>query len=682
MTTRAMTNAGCGGLLAAAILGGCSGMSPERPAEPPAPIVARTDAASAAQCPNGGSVVSSGAHANGNGMLDDIEVATRMVVCMPAPTMPPGVVLRLVAEPRGTNCAAGGTAVQSGPDTDGNGRLDDSEVAHTEYACGEVLLTHLVAEPAGLNCFAGGVAFFAGRDRNADHVLDPGEIEVTEYDCGDTLSRAVDIESAEDVVALANIRVVTGDLSVGLATFDVVSLPRLAHIGGALRVRPLRLNRLSLPELREVDGSFTLGVEIAEVDCPQLARVGALSISTHGLRDLSGLSALARVDHDIAISGTFDLTSVDLSNLSIGGDLGITGNRHLTEITMALRDHVGFVSISSNGALEAVNLSVAPAREPSATMGSVDISANSRLAHLALGADRIESLAISSCVAVADVALEVAEFDGSVVIFDITTPFRLALSAPRGAAQIEFGGHLTISSALETFASTVPVIVDDLLVFDKTRLRSLDAGARIASARGGVRFSDNALLTEIAPFTLGGGLQLINNAKLSGVPLLPLLAPGDFEGAVITDNPMLTSVPSLAHVERVRFSIGVARNAQLGQLPLTALHWIEGDLNINDSPRLTSLVVPVLEHVAALGINRNPVLETLEAPALIDARDQLFIFQNLKLHHIVFDALASSENFDVFGNPKLPSCEVLDIFTHVSGFTHQSENDDTATCGD
>jgi hypothetical protein len=655
-------------------------LSIERPAEPP-PAVVRTDAANAAQCPNGGRVVSSGADTNGDGVLADSEVATRTVVCMPAPTVPPGVVLRLVAEPRGRNCAAGGTAVQSGPDTNGNGRLDDAEVTHTEYACGQELLTRIVAEPEGANCTAGGVAFLAGRDRNADHVLDPVEIEVTEYDCGDALARDVDIRSSDDVAALASIRTITGTLSIRFADFEDVSLPRLEHVGGALTFFPFHLNRLSFPELRDIDGAFELDGQIAAIDFPRLARVGALSVRTGGLSDLSGVPSLTQVDGDVDIQGTFRLTTVDLSNLIIGGNLHVSSNPQLTDVTVALRDHVGSVTFSGNDALEVVNLSVAPSREPVAEMDSLFSFSNPRLAHLALSADRITSLDVGGCPAIAEITLDVTRFDRDVLLFDITTPFKLALSAPRGAAQIEFGGHLTISSALDTMTSTVPVIADGLLVFDKTRLRSLDAGARIASARGGVRFSDNALLTEIAPFTLGGGLQLINNARLSDLPLLPLLDPGDFEGAVITDNPLLTSVPSLAHVERVRLSIGVARNGALGQLPLPALHTIEGQLNVNDNPRLTSLVLPALEHAASIGINRNPVLDTLAAPALIDVPEQLFIFQNLKLRHLVFDALTNSSLFEVSGNPKLPSCEVLGIFAHVSGFHHQAGNDDTATCG-
>lgn len=685
MTSRELKNGRWALILTPAVLWGCTGeTSTERPGTEPPPIVVRTDPASAAQCPDGGSVVSSGPDSNGNGALDDVEIATRAVVCMPASTTPPGSVLRLVAEPPGVNCGAGGTAVQSGSDVNQNGRLDDAEVAHTEYACGDVLLTRLADEPPGANCTAGGVAFFAGRDRNADHILDQAEVEVTEYDCGDTLSRDVDILSADDVAALANIRTITGDLTIGLVTLDVVSLPRLEHVGGALTVIPIHLNQLSLPELRDIDGPLALYGKSAVVDFSRLVRVGALAVHTGGLGglgDLSALSALAVVDRDVEIRDAFGLTSVELTDLAIGGDLEISNNRQLTKVAITMRDRVDFVSITSNAALEEVSLSVVPRSDATSRMGGVDVFTNGKLTHLSLAADRVSDFLVGDNPSIADLALDVAGFDGDVLIFDITTAFRLALSAPRGAAQVEFGGELAISSALETLVSSVPVIVDDLLVFDKTRLRALDAGARVAAARGGVRFSDNARLTDIAPFTLGGGLQLINNAVLPSVPVLPLLDPSAFEGAVISDNPMLASVPSLAQVERVRFSIDVERNPRLGQLPVPALHWIYGDLTVAENAILTSLDLPVLEHAAALDINRNPALQTLEAPALVDAQDQLFIFQNLKLRHIVFDSLTSSGLFEVFGNPKLPSCEVLGIFAHVSGFHHQSGNDDTAPCG-
>jgi len=42
----------------------------------------------------------------------------------------------VVAEPAGTNCAAGGVKIESGADVDGNGTLDSTEVDATQFVCG------------------------------------------------------------------------------------------------------------------------------------------------------------------------------------------------------------------------------------------------------------------------------------------------------------------------------------------------------------------------------------------------------------------------------------------------------------------------------------------------------------------------------------------------------------------
>jgi hypothetical protein len=678
-----MANAAWAWALGAVMLWSCSdAATAQRAGGGPSRVVKRTEPASAAQCPYGGSVVSDGIDDNQNGVLDDAEVATRTVVCMPAPMQPPTIVVRLVAEPPGTNCAAGGTAVQSGPDQNGNGKLDDGEVAHTEYACGQVLLTRLAVEPAGAHCTAGGVAFFAGRDRDDDHVLEDAEIEVAEYECGDVLSRDVDIKSAADVAALANIRIITGALSVGFVTLDVVALPRLEHVGGALLINVWELPRLSLPQLQDVDGDFTLSGELAAIELPQLRRVGGLKIElVGGLHDLRGLPALVEVDHDVTITENFGLTSVELSNLSVGGNLEIESNDQLTRVTAALWDRVGWVNISFNPSLEAVSVSVSPRLDATAKMDTVDLFSNTQLAHLALRADRISSLSLGSDPVIAGIDLAVARFDHSVFIFDIATPFRLSLSSPRDGGGVEVGEDLTISSPLETFESTAPVTVDGLLVFDKTLLRTLDGRAQIAVARGGVRFSDNAVLTDIAPFTLGAGLQLIHNAALARVPFLPLLKQDELDGVIITDNPVLTSVPSLAAVARVRGPVELQRNARLGQPFGTALTWIDGPLFMSDNNNLTSVQLPNLEHVSEMTVSTNPALQTLELPALVDSPEQLFIAQNPVLRHIVLDSLTRADLFFVNGNPKLPSCEVLAVFAHVTGFRSQSGNNDTASCG-
>src|SRR5262245_40735814 len=87
------------------------------PALRPSPgVLVATTPASAAECPFGGAVVSSGADDDGNGVLDDDEIGSRVVVCHDAPAQPPPpTVVRLVAEPAGARCTLDGTAVQSGP---------------------------------------------------------------------------------------------------------------------------------------------------------------------------------------------------------------------------------------------------------------------------------------------------------------------------------------------------------------------------------------------------------------------------------------------------------------------------------------------------------------------------------------------------------------------------------------
>jgi hypothetical protein len=45
------------------------------------------------------------------------------------------IALRTVAEQAGANCATGGTKIEAGPDSNGNGLLDDREVNSTAYVC-------------------------------------------------------------------------------------------------------------------------------------------------------------------------------------------------------------------------------------------------------------------------------------------------------------------------------------------------------------------------------------------------------------------------------------------------------------------------------------------------------------------------------------------------------------------
>ena len=77
-----------------------------------------------------------------------------------------GALVNVADEPAGSNCEAGGSAIETGPDDNGNGMLDADEVTATQYLCDPVVpppvgdvLTSLAAEPVGsANCPFGGIA--------------------------------------------------------------------------------------------------------------------------------------------------------------------------------------------------------------------------------------------------------------------------------------------------------------------------------------------------------------------------------------------------------------------------------------------------------------------------------------------------------------------------------------------
>lgn len=171
-------------------------------------VVTATEAAGA-NCAAGGIRVDSGIDADADGTLDPGEVASTQYVCDgEAGSDGAQALVDLSAEAAGSNCADGGTRIDSGLDADGDGLLDPAEVAATEYACngadgvdgatgptgptgatgptgpaGAVSLLVLTAEPPGPNCPNGGTRIDSGLDADADGVLDPTEVAATDYVC-------------------------------------------------------------------------------------------------------------------------------------------------------------------------------------------------------------------------------------------------------------------------------------------------------------------------------------------------------------------------------------------------------------------------------------------------------------------------------------------------------------------
>lgn len=97
---------------------------------------------------------------------------------------------KTTAEPAGANCPDGGTKIEVGVDTNGNGVLDDSEIiaASTTYVCngsGKNSLVRTGAETPGANCPYGGTKIETGLDTNNDGVLQDSEVNAaaTSYVC-------------------------------------------------------------------------------------------------------------------------------------------------------------------------------------------------------------------------------------------------------------------------------------------------------------------------------------------------------------------------------------------------------------------------------------------------------------------------------------------------------------------
>jgi OmcA/MtrC family decaheme c-type cytochrome len=116
------------------------------------------------------------------------------------------------AEPPGSNCPNGGTKLEVGIDTDGNGTLDPAEVTGTSYICGgsgKNTLVKTSPEPAGANCAFGGEKIETGLDANGDGTLQPTEVNAasTSYVCNIAPSGAISPSTG------INVAVVPGGVS-------------------------------------------------------------------------------------------------------------------------------------------------------------------------------------------------------------------------------------------------------------------------------------------------------------------------------------------------------------------------------------------------------------------------------------------------------------------------------------
>jgi len=668
-------------MIGLACVAGCGDTAAEPP-PPPAPpeVVTGMTAASAAECPFGGTVVSSGLDVNHNGALDPGEGQTRTVLCSDPPVVPPPqVVVRLVSEPVGDHCTLGGTAVQSGPDRNGNGRLDDDEVAQVEYACGEALVRRIIAEPPGARCIAGGVAFQFGRDRDRDGELGDDEVEVTEPECGTELVRDVTVQTAADAVALAGITLIDGSLRVTGTGLSELSLANLVQIRGALTIANNdALVRVALPALQAVDDALSLAHDraLASLELPGLHRVGSLIVDQDAaLPDLAGLSGLNVAAHEIQISDNAALTSVDLPITTIGDALTVARNPRLARIASSLRQSLPRVRVVANDRLERVDLSTVEF----AAFDDVAISGNALLDHIALSADNLGAIAIEDNPSLSNVVATLTlQIRGDVVIRN-NGPLSLTLvGSSFFGLPTEITGSLTLSGPVETFFSSPRLLVDGDCTIDGTQLSVLDSQSSFAGVGGTLRVTHNPQLATMTRLGLGGGLEVRDNTALTELGVL-FQDQDELEGdLIVVDNPALRTAASLAGLARIHGDVHIASNPALTGVFGAALSTIDGDLTLDHDASLGALGLPRLTRVRSLAVTDCPRVTGLDLSALATA-SSLELRGNATLGHLQLPRLRQAD-LGVFDNPRLPACEVIAVFAGLLGEHHQSGNDDLAEC--
>ncbi|MBU1243560.1 hypothetical protein KKD52_09855, partial [Myxococcota bacterium] len=107
--------------------------------------------------------------------------------------------VRVTTEPAGVQCTNGGSFVETGLDLDSDGVLDAGEITQSQYICNGVdgtagldgadglaginSLVRLTVEPVGSNCASGGSKVESGLDTDGDDTLDAGEVTQTQYVC-------------------------------------------------------------------------------------------------------------------------------------------------------------------------------------------------------------------------------------------------------------------------------------------------------------------------------------------------------------------------------------------------------------------------------------------------------------------------------------------------------------------
>lgn len=361
-----------------------------------------------ATCPEGGVAIVSGRDFDIDGVLDDVEIEAREVLCSPA------TVVREVAIPPGPVCVGGGFEILRGHDHDGDGALDDDELEVALTLCDPSAVwrgTLDLARPDDREILRTARAVVGSVHLTGDTAIEAGQLEEVTGDIVQTAGAAL---TAPALVAVGgSLRLASGGLTAPLLAAvggelrsvggaGELSLPALAEVRGPIAIVDGAVTRIALPalqiasrvELRAVpaltaiqaprlaridDGTIEDAPALTAATLHPTAEIGALVLRRVGFGELSWLAG-ARIDHlqvsDSAALAGFGayrptrLDSLALRDLpSLASLAGLEPLRALSgDLVIARNPQLGSLAglaglIALGGALEIVDNPALPAAE-------------------------------------------------------------------------------------------------------------------------------------------------------------------------------------------------------------------------------------------------------------------------------------------------------------------------------
>ncbi|MFO0749114.1 MAG: hypothetical protein U1F43_26145 [Myxococcota bacterium] len=494
-----------------------------------------------------------------------------------------------------------------------------------------------------------------------DQAAVPFGVDTVGSSDGVSASGDVVVLTRADIVKLAGVRHIEGDLEIRMTT--AVALPDLETIGGSLRLAGTAATEVtpdvSLPALERIglDLAVAYTKDSGRLQLPSLTEVGRHVALTHGTWDVD-LGALKTIGGDLRVNDA-SLVGIDLGKLaSVGGAMRILrfGLARGTVVSVALpslREVTGDVELAQGADLDFS----APLL---ATIGR-DLDVSGLAVSLSLpGLTRLgDDLLVDD---VTMTALDLSHL--------ATVEGEIAIDGARGdgLADLELGalhtvvGSLTLRDVANLGRASLPALVDLGGALDLEQVPSLARLelAALTHTNGDliVRQAGNVLVLAQVLASVGGDLRIEDCGRMqANLPALTSIVGSlSIRGGTLVDP----GVPKLATVGRdlVLQDLSV----ELDTLTFAALTSVSGTLRAAQTIYLDRLRLPLVTQVGSVQ-GGFPIGD-------LDVRE------NFALIELGLPLLASvARDVAVRDNPRLP---VADVTAALAGITVGGS---TTVCG-